>query len=64
MDANITIGGQAQTAVDVELRPVSCVDGTVLLFDIYIRGRWHGSRRTHAQCIAHALHVERVGEAG
>ena len=30
--------------------PVFDKDGSVLLFDIYVDGKWIGSRRTFAQC--------------
>lgn len=33
-----------------ECRPVRDKDGNVQLFDMYVDGDWHGSRRTLEQC--------------
>jgi len=32
------------------LAPVFGTDGEIVLYDIYIRGRWVGSKRTEKQC--------------
>jgi hypothetical protein len=34
---------------EIEMRPV-VVDGDIQLYDIYVEGRWIGSRRTIGQC--------------
>lgn len=39
----------------LELRPVYDGRGEVVLFDIFIDMRWHGSRRTFEQCFAYAF---------
>lgn len=43
--------------MNVKLVPV-VRDGLVLLFDIYINGEWHGSRRTARQCRRYCDHYE------
>jgi death-on-curing protein len=40
----------------LDLIPVCDANGQVLLYDIYVDGKWHGSRRTEEQC---RLQVER-----
>lgn len=42
--------------------PVINKKGEVLLFDMFIDGAWHGSRRTQLQCDEHFLHVIWVEE--
>ena len=41
---------EGEFAVKFEAKPVLDKDGTVQLYDIYVDGEWHGSRRTLAQC--------------
>jgi hypothetical protein len=38
--------------------PVHDKHGQVLLYDMYINGQWHGSRRTLAQCQAYWASVK------
>lgn len=45
---------------DVKLVPVKDADGEVVLYDIFIDGKWIGSRRT----IPQAIEAQRVAKAG
>jgi hypothetical protein len=38
--------------------PVTDPQGNVLLYDMYINGQWHGSRRTLDQCQAYWASVK------
>lgn len=42
--------------------PIINEKGEVLLFDMYVNGVWHGSRRTQEQVDAYFKHVERVAK--
>lgn len=37
----------------IETVPVRDKDGNVVLWDMYVDGEWHGSRRTPEQCALH-----------
>jgi len=39
--------------------PVFNKDGSILLYDCYVNGRWIGSRRTSAQCAITRQHHEK-----
>lgn len=39
----------------VRFEPVLDKDGGVVLYDIFINGVWHGSRRTQAYCISYVI---------
>ena len=38
--------------------PVRDKDGNVVLYDMYVDGEWHGSRRTLEQCALHFAAVK------
>ena len=40
------------------LAPAPDEDGGVLLYDIFVAGKWVGSRRTIKQCIETLTHLE------
>lgn len=42
----------------VTMVPVFTKDGEIQLFDMYVDGVWHGSRRTEAQCRLHFDFIE------
>lgn len=44
--------------------PVVNPDGTVLVYDMFVDGRWHGSRRTQDQCEQHFTYVRECRRAG
>lgn len=46
-----------------ELPGVEVYVHEVILFDMYVDGVWHGSRRTQEQADAYFEHVERVVKA-
>jgi hypothetical protein len=41
----------AEAVTEIIFAPVIDKAGDVVLYDMHIAGRWHGSRRTQAQCI-------------
>lgn len=42
---------------DIEARPVLDHRGFAVLFDLYVAGKWVGSRRTAEQCEDHLSHL-------
>jgi len=43
----------------VEYRPVEDKHGEVQCIDIFVDGRWHGSRRTPDQCEHYVKQIEK-----
>lgn len=42
---------------DIEVRPVLDSRGFAVLFDLWVAGKWVGSRRTAEQCELHLSHL-------
>lgn len=43
-----------------KLDPVFDDDGELILYDVYFRGKWHGSRRTKEMAEAYLAYLERM----